>query len=40
MVDEGLTQQERMDILRLGREIEFCGPEELPALLGMGAEER
>ena len=40
VVDDGLTQQERMDILRHGREIEFCGPEALPALLGMGAEER
>jgi len=39
VLDEGLSQQERMEILRLGREIEFCGPEELPALLGMGAEE-
>ena len=38
VVDEGLTEQERMDILRLGREIEFCDPKALPALLEMGAE--
>ena len=39
VMDEGLTEQQKMDILRQGREIEFCRPEDLPALLGMGAKE-
>lgn len=39
VVDAELTQQERAEILRLGREIEFCEPEALPGLLGMGAKE-
>ena len=39
VMDEGLTEQEKIAILRLGREIEFCRPEELPVLLGMGAKE-
>lgn len=39
VIDLDLTEQEKTDILRLGREIEFCRPEDLPVLLGMGAKE-
>lgn len=39
VMDFNLTEQEKTDILRLGIEIEFCRPEDLPALLGMGAKE-
>ena len=39
VIDMDLTEQEKMDILRLSGEIEFCEPENLPDLLGMGAKE-
>ena len=40
VIDKGLTEQEKMNILRVGREIEFCRPEDLPARLKIGENKR